>query len=146
ISASTSCTVTLIQDYIRLFEDLQQHDWLSRARTLAEKTMDFTHFMDCVVLANGAALPLRRDYAPSTEIVTYHDSCQSRNCLGLQPEARRIIQDVLGLELREMPQSDVCCGLGGSTAIEHPEVPRRLLNNKPKHAQSTGVTVIVAES
>ena len=61
-------------------------------------------------------------------------------------EARHIIRDVLGLELREMPQSDVCCGFGGSSSIEHPEVAERLLNNKLKNAQSTGATVIVADN
>src|SRR5438477_224619 len=81
-----------------------------------------------------------------TDIVTYHDSCQSCNCLGLRDQARRVIRDGLGLELREMPQSDVCCGFGGSTSIEHPEVAERLLNNKLKNAQSTGATVIVADN
>ena len=61
-------------------------------------------------------------------------------------EARHIIQDVLGLELREMPQSDVCCGFGGSTSIEHGDVSERMMNNKLKNAVSTGATVIVTDN
>ncbi len=146
VGATTSCVVTLTQDYIRLFEDLQQQEWLRRARALAEKVMDFASFMDRVVLADGATLPIRGLNASPDMIVTYHDSCQSINCLGLRPEARRIMRDVLGLELREMPQSDVCCGFGGSTSIEHPEVAERLLDNKLKNAESTGATVLVADN
>ncbi len=146
VGATTSCVVTLTQDYIRLFEDLQQQEWLRRARALAAKVMDFASFMDHVVLAGGATLPIRGFNASPDMIVTYHDSCQSINCLGLRSEARHIIQDVLGLELREMPQSDVCCGFGGSTSIEHGDVSERIMNNKLNNALSTGATVIVTDN
>jgi L-lactate dehydrogenase complex protein LldF len=147
VGATTSCVVTLTQDYSRLFEDLQQQGWLRRARALAEKVMDFASFMDHVVLASGTTLPVRKSDGKGDEvIVTYHDSCQSINCLGLRSEARRIIQEVLGLELREMPQSDVCCGFGGATSIEHAEVAERMLNNKLNNAESTGATVLVADN
>jgi len=144
IGATTSCVVTLTQDYIRLFEDLQQQEWLRRARALAGKVMDFASFVDHVLLANGTKLPVRK--SDGDVIVTYHDSCQSINCLGLRSEARHIIQDVLGLELREMPQSDVCCGFGGSTSIEHGDVSERIMNNKLNNAESTGATVLVTDN
>ncbi len=199
LSASTSCVVTIVQDYMKHFEDLQQSGWLQRARSLSEKVVDFTSFMDRVLLASdkndegqeigqvndtqqtervtgrpqgsplhvGATLAVARfpsdrivgtvksaDRIVSSAgtinaadvIVTYHDSCQSCNCLGLRPEARHIIQNVLGLELREMPQSDVCCGFGGSTSLEHGEVAERLLDNKLNNAESTGATVLVADN
>src|SRR5437764_3405038 len=147
VGATTSCVVTLSQDYIRLFEDLQQQEWLQRARALAAKVMDFASFVDHVLLANGTKLPVRKSDGKAGEvIVTYHDSCQSINCLGLRSEARHIIQEALGLELREMPQSDVCCGLGGATSIEHGDVAERLMNNKLNNAGSTGATVLVADN
>jgi L-lactate dehydrogenase complex protein LldF len=143
VGATTSCVVTLTQDYIRLFEDLQQQGWLYRARALAEKVMDFASFVDHVLLESGMRLPVRKG---GDVIVTYHDSCQSINCLGLQSEARHIIQDALGLELREMPQSDVCCGFGGATSIEHGDVSERIMNNKLNNAESTGATMLVADN
>jgi iron-sulfur cluster protein len=170
LSASTSCVVTIVQDYMKLFEDLHHRGWLQRARALSAKVVDFTSFMDRVLLAGdrhdekddprvtggrnvGATLavslhPAARLTAdvPTGVIVTYHDSCQSCNCLGLRQEARHIIQDVLGLELREMPQSDVCCGFGGSTSIEHGEVAERLLDHKLDNAESTGATILVADN
>jgi len=145
VGATTSCVVTLTQDYIRLFEDLQQQGWKSRAQALAEKVMDFASFVDHVLLANGSKLPVRKSKGEHV-VVTYHDSCQSINCLGLQSEARYIIQDALGLELREMPQSDVCCGFGGATSIEHGDVSERIMNNKLNNAESTGATVLVADN
>ena len=143
LSASTSCVVTIVHDYMKLFEDLQQLGWLRRAQALAEKVMDFTSFLDRVLLGGGTKLTVRE----SDEVIcTYHDSCQSCNCLGLRSEARHIIRDVLGLELREMPQSDVCCGFGGTTSLEHGEVAERLLNNKLNNAEGTGATVLVADN
>jgi len=107
--------------------------------------MDFASFVDHVLLARGTKIPVRKS-AGDGVIVTYHDSCQSINCLGLRTEARHIIQGVLGLELREMPQSDVCCGFGGSTSIEHGDVSERIMNNKLNNAESTGATVLVADN
>jgi L-lactate dehydrogenase complex protein LldF len=147
VGATTSCVVTLTQDYIRLFEDLQQHGWLQRAQALAKKVIDFASFVDHVLLANGTVLPVRKSGSKSDNVVvTYHDSCQSINCLGLRSEARHIIQDMLGLELREMPQSDVCCGFGGTTSIEHGEMSERIMNNKLDNAESTGATVLVTDN
>jgi len=146
VCASTSCVVTIVQDYLRLFEDNQQLGWLRRTQVLTEKVMDFTSFMDRVVLKEGTILPIRESSATSDRVVTYHDSCQSLNCLGLRTEARRIIQDVLKLTLHEMPQADVCCGFGGSSSIEHPVIAERLLNNKLHNAESTGATILVADN
>ncbi len=163
VSATTSCVAAITQDYLKLFEDLQQYDWLRRTQALAGKVMDFTHFMD-KLLQHDPALSGAMNRAPTISgnwvptipewkrnafpgaVVTYHDSCQSCNCLNLRPEARHIIQDVLGMELREMPQSDVCCGFGGSTSLEHPEVAERLLNKKLGNAESTGASILVADN
>jgi L-lactate dehydrogenase complex protein LldF len=145
LSASTSCVVTVVQDYIRLFEDLHYEGWLRRAHALAEKTIDFTSFMDRVVLNSDVILPIRRNVKQDM-IVTYHDSCQSCTSLGLRSEARRVIQDVLKLELHEMPQSDVCCGFGGSFSIEHGDVAEKVLDKKLGNAESTGANILVSDN
>lgn len=145
VSASTSCVATILQDYLRLFEDLHQVGWLNRTRALSEKVTDFTHFMDQVIPTLDVQPTLKKKPGKTT-IVTYHDSCQSCNCLNLRGEARRIVQNVLGLELREMPQSDTCCGFGGSSSLEHPEIARRLLKNKLNNAESTGANTLVADN
>ncbi|WP_376795912.1 LUD domain-containing protein [Thermogemmatispora sp.] len=146
VCASTSCVVTLIQDYQRLFEDLQLQSWLNRTRALAGRIMDFTSFLLRVLVAQERLPRLHRPAPDAVPVVTYHDSCQSCNCLGLRTEARQIIRDVLGLELREMRDSDVCCGFGGSTSIEHPEVAERLLARKLSHAEETGARLLVSDN
>ncbi len=144
LSASTSCVATIVQDYLRLFEDVHEEGWLKRTQALAEKVVDFTSFMRRVVLPGNVSLPVRP--LDSDTVITYHDSCQSCNCLGLRSEARDILQQVLNVEVQEMPQSDVCCGFGGSTSIEHQAVAERLLKNKLKNAESTGANILVSDN
>src|SRR5206468_679252 len=115
--------------------------WRERAAALAGRVIDFTHFVhDLAKLPPGSLAggpPLR---------VTYHDSCQSHNCLKLRPEGRAIVTDVLGLELVEMAESSFCCGFGGSFSFEFPEVSRRILARKLAHADETGAEVIVTDN
>jgi Fe-S oxidoreductase len=54
--------------------------------------------------------------------------------------------DVLGLELREMWESSVCCGFGGSFAMDYPEVSSAILKRKLTNALETQSQVIVADN
>src|SRR5258706_8642571 len=86
LSASTSCVATIVQDYIKLFEDLKQYGWLERTQALSQRVMDFTHFVDSILLAgkdSGSAAMKRVDYLPANSELagTDHYSCQSCNCL-----------------------------------------------------------------
>src|SRR5260221_3214532 len=79
LSASTSCVATIVQDYIKLFEDLNQYGWLERTQAPSQRVMDFTHFVDSILLAgkdSGSAAMKRVDYLPANSelAVTDHDS------------------------------------------------------------------------
>ena len=78
--------------------------------------------------------------------VTYHDACQSANCLGLGPEARRLLALVCGLELRELPESSVCCGFGGTFSLEHPAVAKQILERKLTNVVATGAAEVVMDN
>ena len=79
-------------------------------------------------------------------VVTYHDSCQGLNALGLRDEPRRVLRDVLGLEIRELAENTLCCGFGGSFSFEYPEVAARLMRRKLDNAVATGAPVIVTDN
>jgi L-lactate dehydrogenase complex protein LldF len=138
VSGSASCVAMLRDDYLHLFRD--DPTWLARASRFAEKVIDFTSFMDRV-----ANLPAGSLTGPSATI-TYHDSCQGANALGLRAEPRRLLQDVLGLELRELEENTLCCGFGGSFSFDYPEVAERLMNRKLDNAQKTGAPIVVTDN
>ena len=141
VSTSTSCTAMIAQDYLHLFRD--EPEWQKRAAALAGRVMDFTHFMDQEVqLPPGSLAWNGRDRVTTT----YHDPCQSTNCLGLKDEGRRLLRDVAGMDLVEMADSTVCCGFGGSFSIDHPRVAKRLLRTKLNNAVATGAGCLAADN
>ena len=88
--------------------------------------------------------PLPTPY--SLPSVTYHDPCQSANVLGLGAEARRILQDVCGIEVREMAESSVCCGFGGTFSLEHAAVAKQILARKMANIAATGAPEVVMDN
>jgi iron-sulfur cluster protein len=141
LTGGASCAIAMLHDYERLFED--EPLWQVRAQALAGRVIDFTTFMDGVAkLAPGA---LSRDKSPFAP-VTYHNFCQSANVLGIEDAPRRLIRDVMGLELREMEESSVCCGFGGSTSTTRPEVARHILDRKLENVLSTGARTLVTDN
>mgnify|MGYP001225695341 CR=1 FL=1 len=139
VSGSASCVATLAQDYLHLFRD--DPAWKLRAERLAERVMDFTTFLTKV-----AKLPAGSLATDERMVVTYHDSCQGLNALGLREEPRYLLRDVLGCEIQELEENTLCCGFGGSFGFEYPEVSERLMNRKLNNAQATGAPVLVTDN
>lgn len=148
VSNSASCVVAVQQDYQDLFKD--EPVWRQRAAAAGKRLMDFTSFVDRY-LKVGRPLPEPTVYPERSRregrgAVTYHDSCQSYNCLGLKPEARRVLKDALGIEVTEMQDSHVCCGFGGSFSIDYPEVSARVLRRKLNNIEATGASTVVTDN
>jgi Fe-S oxidoreductase len=139
VSGSASCVATLTQDYAHLFR--YEPAWLARAERLADRVLDFTSFLHGVARLAPGALAVGE-----AEVVTYHDSCQGLNALGLRAEPRQILESVLGCEVRELAESTLCCGFGGSFSFEYPEVAERLMNRKLDDATATGAPTIVTDN
>ena len=162
VSTSTSCAVMLLDDAPHLLRDEPQ--WRARAAAIGKRVSDFARFVDAHARLPAGALARSRPHpptpfpdrergvgatrrvAPTAEVVTYHDPCQSANCLGLGPEARRVLREVCGLEVREMAESSVCCGFGGTFSLEHPAVAKQLLARKLANAEATGASRVVMDN
>jgi iron-sulfur cluster protein len=139
VSGSASCVATLSQDYEHLFRT--DVHWLERARRLARRVVNFTSFLtDVAKLPSGALV------GESRRVLAYHDSCQGLNALNLMEEPRRVLRDVLGHDVRDLSESALCCGFGGSFSFEHPEVARRLMDRKLVDVEATGATVLVTDN
>ncbi|MBI3967983.1 MAG: LUD domain-containing protein [Chloroflexi bacterium] len=139
VTAAASCAIAILHDYEHILADLP--GWSRRAKRLAERTLDFVTFLDRVARLPSGALAQGPAYA-----VTYHNFCQSNNVLGLYSEPRRIIREVLGLELRELEEAAVCCGFGGSFSIDHPRVSRHIVGRKLENVDATGARVLVTDN
>ena len=141
ITGGASCAIAMLHDYDRLFEG--EPGWQARAQELTSRVIDFTNFMDQVARLQPGVLALTRSpFSP----VTYHNFCQSANVLGIDDAPRRLIKEVLGLELREMEESSVCCGFGGSTSVTRPEVAEHILARKLDNVRDTGARTLVTDN
>jgi len=130
---SGSCTAMIRCEYAHLFDD--EPAYLYRARRLAAKTYELSEFL--VQEAGWQPAP-----AASAPTVTYHDSCHMRRMLGLGDEARRLLA-ASGCDLREMAESDRCCGFGGLFSVRMPEVSNAMTAEKLAQAKASGSRLVV---
>ncbi len=62
------------------------------------------------------------------ETVSYHDPCHLSYELGIKNEPREIIMSIPGIELKELGEG--CCGLAGLFSVAHPDMSRKIRDNR----------------
>ncbi len=75
-------------------------------------------------------------------IVTYHDPCHASRGQNLVEQPRQILESLPGVEYREMPEADWCCGGAGSYALSHFETAMKVLDRKIDNVEKTGANVL----
>lgn len=132
---SGSCAAMLRHGYLDLFrEDLV---WWTRARALAAKSYELAEFL--VRVLGRVELGARFDAR-----VTYHDGCHALRGLGVQEEPRQLLRAVDGLLLVEMERPDICCGFGGTFAVDFGDLSAAMGVDKLAAIEQTGVSCVVS--
>ncbi|MFP4056701.1 MAG: (Fe-S)-binding protein [Candidatus Brocadiia bacterium] len=85
---------------------------------------------------------LPRPRAGRPLVVTYHDPCHASRGQGLRAEPRERLGALPGVEYRELPEADWCCGGAGSYALGHYELSRQVLDRKMENVAATGAEVL----
>ena len=134
VAPSGSCAGMIRTHYPDLFSDQPQE--LERVKRLCEKTYELTDF-----LVNVAKL--ERISASFDGTVTYHDSCAGLREMGVKIQPRALLAMVAGLSLKEMNETETCCGFGGTFSIKFGDISARLADNKCENALATGADAIV---
>lgn len=116
-----------LKDYKELLPDEAQ------AATLAGRVRDFTELL--------ATLALPAPVATGT-VVTYHDPCHLGRAQGVREAPRKLLVDVGGFELHELPEAERCCGGAGSYNLTHPTMSRAVLGRKLDNVDTTGAEVL----
>ncbi|MBJ6799833.1 (Fe-S)-binding protein [Geomonas propionica] len=78
--------------------------------------------------------------------VTYHDPCHIAHCQGIRSQPRALINLIPGIDFRELPEADACCGSAGTYNIEKPEMSDRVLSRKVQNVQKTGADYLVTSN
>ena len=83
----------------------------------------------------GASFPHR---------VAYHPTCHSLRVTRVGDAPLRLLRNVRGLELVELPAAEECCGFGGTFALKNPDVSAAMGARKVSNVLGTGAEVLVA--
>lgn len=79
--------------------------------------------------------------------ITYHDPCDLGKRNGIFDEPRYVLQQIPGIELREMVnnrQNSLCCGGGGNVEAFSPDAVSQAASNRLAQAVDTGADYIVS--
>jgi L-lactate dehydrogenase complex protein LldE len=132
---SGSCAGMIRKHYPALLAD--DSAWAERARALAARTHELVSFLVDVLGVEAVA-------ASHQGSVTYHDSCSGLRELGIRDQPRRLLAGIEGLELRELPDADVCCGFGGTFCVKYPDISNAIVARKIEAVAGTGADTLLA--
>lgn len=104
----------------------------------AAKVKDVNEFLDAL----GMIAPQGRIDA----VATYHDACHLGHAQGIMDAPRRMLAKIPGLELRDLPESGICCGSAGTYNLREAEMSDRLAERKIENILSTGAQIVLASN
>jgi L-lactate dehydrogenase complex protein LldE len=134
---SGSCTGSIRHQHAMVARSAGDEALARRAEAVAAKTHELTEFVVDVLGVDdvGARFPHR---------VTYHPTCHSLRMIGIGDRPLRLLRNVRGIELVELPRWDECCGFGGTFAVKNPDVSTAMLADKMEAVIETGAEVLCA--
>jgi glycolate oxidase iron-sulfur subunit len=101
----------------------------------AAKVKDAHEFLDSLGL-----VPPRREVRLTA---TYHDACHLGHAQKIREAPRRLLAAIPGLVLRDLPETELCCGAAGTYNLTEPEMAQRLSRRKLANILSTGASTVV---
>ena len=131
ISNAAGCGSTLKE-----YDELLEHDvaWAEKAVRFKRLVKDATEFL--------AGIELDRNMRQISAVVTYQDSCHLAHGQKIRNAPRQLLRMIPGLQLVEMPQSDLCCGSAGIYNILHTELSMDILHQKMNNVNVTQATIV----
>ena len=132
---SGSCGGMIAHHVPGLFAD--DPEYRGKAERLAAKTHELVSFLTDLRGMDRVA-------ARFDGVVTYHDGCAGLRELGVRAQPRALLGTIAGLTLREMQDTDVCCGFGGTFCVKYPDISTRMVDDKVRNITATGADMVVA--
>ncbi len=131
IATDCSSCASFLKKYPDLFpENDPRH---ARAKAVAASVKDL------VEIISEENLPVTPEAGLT---VTYHDPCHAVRGQGLSKAPRVILKNIPGLEYKELPEADWCCGGAGSYALSHYDLSRQVLDRKMENVKKTGADLL----
>ena len=137
VTACATCTATIKKIWPLMVNAGSSDDLKSKVEKISGKTLDINQFLVSKIGVKSAAS--ENNYG---EIITYHDPCHLKKSLGVSDEPRMLIKANKGYSLREMPEADWCCGMGGSFNLQYYEISADIGKRKIENIKTAGAGVV----
>jgi L-lactate dehydrogenase complex protein LldE len=135
VAPSGSCAAMLREHYPRLFDGNDKQT--AAAQSLADRTHELTSFLVDVMGVTSVD-------AAFEGTVTYHDACSGLREMGIKSQPRQLLSSVRGLDLKESPEAETCCGFGGTFCVKYPEVSAEISRKKLDDVKGTDAATLLA--
>ncbi len=143
VTICPTCTMSLRHDFPKLLEG--DAVYRLKTETLAAKVLNFSELAARKIGFDSAQPTARSLSGVEGNVVTYHDACHLKRGCGVYEEPRKVLRELVGVEIAEMADCDKCCGFGGSYSIKYPEISQEVLKNKMENIKSTGVRTVAVD-
>ena len=120
---SGSCTGAARHEQGLVAEHVGDTALAKRVEQIAAHTYDLTELLIDVLGTEDVGA-----YFPHT--VTYHPTCHSLRMLRVGDRPLQLLRAVRGIDLRELPGAQECCGFGGTFAVKNADETARLAVEK----------------
>jgi L-lactate dehydrogenase complex protein LldE len=137
VAPSGSCVGSVRHQHAMVARRAGDERLAERAEAVASRTYELSELLVDVLAVTdvGAYYPHR---------VTYHPTCHSLRMLRVGDKPLRLLREVGGIDLVELPAADSCCGFGGTFAIKNSDTSTAMLADKMAHVIETGAEVCTA--
>jgi L-lactate dehydrogenase complex protein LldE len=134
---SSSCVAMIRDHYPKMAAESGEPELVEAVNEIMPRIFEFTELLvDKLKVTNVGA------FYPHT--VTLHPSCHSLRSIHLGDRPVRLLREVRGLTLTELPDSDQCCGFGGTFAVKNAEVSSAMLSDKLRCVLTTNSEICTA--
>jgi len=137
ISPSGSCVASVRHQQAEVARALGDEALAERAEELAQRTYELSEFLIDVLGVENVGAEFRHR-------VTYHPTCHSLRALKVGDRPRRLLANVAGIELVDLPDAEACCGFGGTFSLKNPDVSTAMLADKLAAIINTKAEVVTA--
>jgi glycolate oxidase iron-sulfur subunit len=110
--------------------------YAARAKAFAAKCKDISEVL--------AELEPRAPRGRVQLKAAYHDACHLQHAQGVRAQPRKLLQSIPGVELREIAESEICCGSAGIYNLLEPDAAEQLRDRKVGNIIKTDAEAIVS--
>jgi L-lactate dehydrogenase complex protein LldE len=137
VAPSGSCVGSVRHQHATVARDAGDPELAARADAVAARTYELSELLVDVLGVEdvGSVYPHR---------VTYHPTCHSLRMLHVGDKPLRLLRNVRGIDLVELPAADQCCGFGGTFALKNADTSTAMLADKLTAVRTTGAEVLTA--